>query len=43
MPRKYREEVAGSVYHVFARGVRRRPIFVIEAEFTGPQPLSEPG
>jgi REP element-mobilizing transposase RayT len=26
MPRKPREEVAGGVYHVFARGVNRRPI-----------------
>src|SRR4051812_5041954 len=28
MPRKPREEMAGGVYHVWARGNRREPIFV---------------
>jgi REP element-mobilizing transposase RayT len=28
MPRKPREEVAGGVFHVFARGDDRRPIFI---------------
>ncbi|MFL5841561.1 MAG: transposase [Thermoleophilaceae bacterium] len=32
MPRKCREEVAGGVYHVFARGVRRRPIFLDDGD-----------
>jgi REP element-mobilizing transposase RayT len=28
MPRKPREEVAGGVHHVYARGVRREPLFL---------------
>jgi REP element-mobilizing transposase RayT len=32
MPRKPREEVAGGVFHVYARGDDRRPIFIDQAD-----------
>jgi putative transposase len=33
MPRKLREEEAGAIRHVFARGVNRQPIFVDEHDY----------